>query len=434
MSAGKIFDYSKWDKIELSDDESDLHPNIDKDSWFRLKHRTRLEREEKEDKEIKGYEILNKADQGRINIISRRLHGAASSAADEDAQFEDLESLQEELQELNEHISQRNERIQSINERRKWNIDNICTVKDEKTLVSSTDSASLSASDFKPSGATAAMIKTDNSKSTSSASEPMKSQSSSMATKTSSTATISPVATTGPARSDSPSRERFAVISYNDYAIMHENVLETYSDIKDFEDSKDFLFKHCDVLLHEHAQSYMLLSCLEDEMNGKRTRMKLVCRQSQILSHIQELGNSMRRDPRDVILPFFRRISEKEYLQAFVAAVDDFIGKIVKRAVEKRKEMDEDAKRNVPKGPAGLDPYEVLESLPEVLKTAFESQNIEALHQALAEMNPVEAKMYMKQCVDSGLWVPADNSVFRDDDQEDEQGVDDIDDSSTNNI
>ena len=44
----RSFDYSKWDNIELSDDESDLHPNIDKESWFRMKHRSRLEREEKE--------------------------------------------------------------------------------------------------------------------------------------------------------------------------------------------------------------------------------------------------------------------------------------------------------------------------------------------------------------------------------------------------
>lgn len=42
--ATRTFDYSKWDNIELSDDEGDLHPNIDKDSWFRMKHRTRLER------------------------------------------------------------------------------------------------------------------------------------------------------------------------------------------------------------------------------------------------------------------------------------------------------------------------------------------------------------------------------------------------------
>jgi cell division cycle protein 37 len=30
------------------------------------------------------------------------------------------------------------------------------------------------------------------------------------------------------------------------------------------------------ILLHEHSQSYMLLSCLEDEMNGKHKRMKQV--------------------------------------------------------------------------------------------------------------------------------------------------------------
>jgi len=47
----KPFDYSKWDNIELSDDEEDCHPNIDKDSWFRMKHRSRVEREENEEKD-----------------------------------------------------------------------------------------------------------------------------------------------------------------------------------------------------------------------------------------------------------------------------------------------------------------------------------------------------------------------------------------------
>ncbi len=29
------FDYSKWDKIDLSDDEDDFHPNIDNASFIR---------------------------------------------------------------------------------------------------------------------------------------------------------------------------------------------------------------------------------------------------------------------------------------------------------------------------------------------------------------------------------------------------------------
>ena len=49
----KPFDYSKWDKIELSDDEEDVHPNIDRESWFRMKHRSRVEREEHEEKDKK---------------------------------------------------------------------------------------------------------------------------------------------------------------------------------------------------------------------------------------------------------------------------------------------------------------------------------------------------------------------------------------------
>lgn len=45
-------DYSKWDKIELSDDEDiECHPNIDKASWVRLMqrkiHEERAERKRK---------------------------------------------------------------------------------------------------------------------------------------------------------------------------------------------------------------------------------------------------------------------------------------------------------------------------------------------------------------------------------------------------
>lgn len=47
----KPFDYSKWDNIELSDDEEDVHPNIDRESWFRMKHRSRVEREDHTEKD-----------------------------------------------------------------------------------------------------------------------------------------------------------------------------------------------------------------------------------------------------------------------------------------------------------------------------------------------------------------------------------------------
>lgn len=419
----RAFDYSKWDNIELSDDESDLHPNIDKDSWFRLKHRTRLEREEREDEEIKEYEEKNKQDQARINIIQARLKAASSAAAgddDNDAQYEDLDALQIELNELQGHINQRNQRTLEIRERRKWNIDNICKVKDEKTIVNEIQPKSLKSE--------IPLVDEDGNTLT-----PVTSAIPTAAPPLQASSNPKPVPTpaTNAAKGAEPAasikRERMAVISYNDFAIKHERILETFSEIQDLEATKDYLFKNCDILMHEHAQSYMLLSCLEDEMNGKHKRMKLVGRQSQILSHIHELGVSMHRDPRDVILPFFKRIQESEYLTGFLSAVDDFIAKIQKRAVEKRKEMDaERAARHaeegveyydedsVPLGPGGLNPLVVLRELPQSMRTAFESQDMDQLQQVLARMDPVEAKYWMRQCVDSGLWVSKDPTIFDD--------------------
>jgi hypothetical protein len=63
---------------------------------------------------------------------------------------------------------------------------------------------------------------------------------------------------------------------------------------------------------------------------------------------------------------------------------------------------------------------EVLLGLPTALREAFESQDIERLQNVLASMDPIEAKQCMKRCVDSGLWVPKDSSIFENDEEEGE--------------
>jgi cell division cycle protein 37 len=415
------FNYSKWDNIELSDDEDDLHPNIDKESWFRMKHRSRLEREEREDQEVKHMEKMNAEDAARMKIIQARvkvIENPTGGDNDDDAEFEDVDALKSEYQELRTNTAQRMTRIDEIKERRKWNIDNICQVSEERTIVSkSATVASLKADDFKPTGLTEKAMeenKIEKEKNEAAAAAAVKS---SPAPATSEKAAISTTTSANSAKSvqSKPSTagpaeksEKNAVLSYNDYVLQHEDLLEQYSEIADMEKTKQFLFHNCDILLHEHSQSYMLLSCLEDEMNGKSKRMKLVCRQSQILSHVQELGQSMQRDPRDVVLPFFNRIEQKEFLNAFLEQVRLFEVRIKERAVVKRKEMD--AERRIteapPLGPGGLDPYEVLESLPQAMQDAFESQDIGRLQSVLNDMPNEEASMWMKKCVDSGLWNP----------------------------
>lgn len=142
------------------------------------------------------------------------------------------------------------------------------------------------------------------------------------------------------------------------------------------------------------------------------------------------------------MLPFFRRLEGPEHQRGFNEAVKDFIVKVFrvcvdthscrgggrpttdtivrqvqKRAVEKRKEMEEARKRGEDVdgyaeleeeerlGPGGLDPVQVFESLPAAMQEAFESRDMGRLHAALAAMPVEEAKRHMKACEDSGALV-----------------------------
>merc|ERR1712070_101466 len=123
-------------------------------------------------------------------------------------------------------------------------------------------------------------------------------------------------------------------------------------------------------------------------MNGEFKETRPAAKMAQYLTQIRELGKSMGRPARDVVFPFFQKLEDKEKTREFFeSSVDDFVEKVKKRAIDKRKEMgldkeEEDEKPQL--GPGGLDPMEVLESLPESMRKAFESQDTAALHKAVS--------------------------------------------------
>jgi len=373
--------YNKWDNIELSDDESDCHPNIDKDSWFRMKHRSRVEREETEDAEKTKLAAQNKGDSERLAEVKERLA--------EEEEEEDKEALEEEIKDLEASIAKRQKRLDEMEANKKWNVDNMCHVVEERTIVSNKSDTT------KTSELPAHLVEAQLAREAARAAE----------------AGDLPVG---------PRTERKEIENYADFVTEYEDLLEKYIDTHSMEECKEMMHQNGDVLLQENASSYLLLSCLEEEMNGNHEKMRQVARQSQILSHITELAASLKRAPRDVVLPFFRRISEDEHRRGFQEAVDGFILRIQKRAVDKRKEMDEEEKqrraagegeeevelsKEERMGPGGLDPVEVFESLPESMQDAFESKDMQKLQECLQQMPIEEVKYHMKRCEDSGLWV-----------------------------
>merc|ERR1712194_142284 len=208
-----------------------------------------------------------------------------------------------------------------------------------------------------------------------------------------------------------------SMLSYHEFTEKYADVVEQFMGIQSMDRSKEFLLEKGDILLQENASNYLLLASLEDEMNGYHDKMKLVARQSQVISNIAELAKSLKLHPGNVIHPFFTRMQNKELFNGFMEGVREFIQRIEARAITKRKEMDEQRAREikeseindgdaseVPLGPGGLHPQEVFDSLPELMQEAFESREKENLEAALRALPPEEAQYHMKRCADSGLW------------------------------
>ncbi|GMH56095.1 hypothetical protein TrST_g3030 [Triparma strigata] len=426
----KPFDYSKWDNIELSDDEEDCHPNIEKESWFRMKHRSRVEREENEEADKKKINQEMRRDQLRIDELTSRIEKMKGGNDGSDDELEDEEGMNAEIKELAKKQEERQAKLDHYEKNKKWNVDNMCTVTDEKTYVN----PSASEPSFDASGYALPPTATTTTATTAVKEEKKSTKSTESAPLPTPPTTQKPTAGPSPPPSGTststatapkpnkpkvgPVSEKETVLSYADFTSQHEDLLEKYCNMTGMEAIKTFLLQNGTIMLQEHASSYLLLSCLEDEMNGQRDKMKITARNSQVLTNIAELAKSLKKHPGNVIIPFFARVGEASHASSFQEGVDIFIERIIKRAVEKRKEMDAEEQEveevdlsSLPKeerlGPGGLDPIEVFESLPKALQEAFESREMDQLREALVGMTPEDAKYHMKRCEDSGLWNAA---------------------------
>jgi len=444
------FNYSKWDKIELSDDEEDCHPNIDRESWFRMKHRSRVEREDHEEQDKKRINTeMDKANQ-RIKMLERDLQKIVKRKADDDSDdddddLDDTEAIRIEIEELRQVNTQRQATLDDYEKNKKWNVDNMFEVKDERTMVNK----NAAKTNFTKSGYAQSTVSGEQAKKEFEIARQKAMKKSEEVINTDTTVLgqekaevsvppVKPIAgpakppiqsmSTGNAAATDPTEidsDPNFMYTYHEFTEKFADLCEKFMFLRTFEESKDFLLNHGTILLQEHSANYLLLATLEDEMNGQHDDMRQRGKQSQIVTNIAELAQSCNTHPGNAILPFFNRLEQREFLEGFLSGVKVFIEKIQKRAIVKRKEMDvqrEEQEKNggscvkkegvdladIPKeerlGPGGLDPLEVIESLPQSMQDAFESRDTDRLREALMNMDPKVAEYHMKRCSDSGLW------------------------------
>jgi cell division cycle protein 37 len=360
---------------------------------------------------------MEKASQ-RIKVIAHDLAKIEAARKDDsdsdDDDLDDREGLKAEMQELEKQNKVRHDKLEEYEKNRKWNVDNMCKVTAERTIINPDAKTSFTPDGFvqpkdveppvKPKSPPSE--KKQESKKTQET-EVKKTNVFEATKKMEKTAIVAP---------EPPKVVPGAMETYPEFTDKYAETVEIFMQITDLEGSKEFLLKYGDILLQENASNYLLLASLEDEMNGHHEKMKQTARQAQIITHIAELAKTMQAHPGNVIMPFFQRLQQREHLEEFLAAVKLFVDRIVTRAIVKKKEIDEAREKEEPTdladipleerlGPGGLDPVEVIKTLPDSMVQAFESRDVQQLQDALTQMDPADAERHMKNCVDSGLWT-----------------------------
>ncbi|XP_071113432.1 hsp90 co-chaperone Cdc37-like [Haliotis cracherodii] len=339
--------YSKWDHIEISDDEDDTHPNIDTASLHRWRHQARVDRMEQQKKKKDDLAKDFNKHQQKLVEVKHRLKEAEEQAS------ADLEKLKIEVSELEKQESDFKKKEAELLKEEKLtplNIDTICHDGMSKTVINKPKPAPETLSD------------------------------------------------------DEKAKKQ------KEFSNKYKDKIKKYGMLKRYEDSQQFLADTPDLVCDETA-NYLVLWCVDLEIEEKHELMSHVAHQVIVMQFILELARSLECDPRSCVRAFFSRIKlgEKQYMDAFNDELSAFKGRVATRAkarVEEAMKEYEEEERQKRLGPGGLDPLEVLETLPETLKNCFESKDIEMLKKVILDLPKGDAEHHMKRCVDSGLWVP----------------------------
>ncbi|XP_015511067.2 hsp90 co-chaperone Cdc37 [Neodiprion pinetum] len=348
-----MVDYSKWKNIEISDDEDDTHPNIDTPSLFRWRHQARLERMQEQRAEQEKHEREKEEIARKLKEAEEKLSKVEKG---EEKDQQDLTSVKKALEELKmkeSEILHKEEELKKKEKLQPWNVDTIAQPGFTKTVIN-----------------------------------------------------------TKPARKEDESNlpDEEKENRMKQFVKRNEKTLKEFGMLRRYDDSKKYLQDHPD-LVCENTANYLVIWCINLEMEEKHDLMEHVAHQCICMQYILELSKQLDVDPRACVGSFFSRIqiAEVEYKNSFDDELKSFKERIRKRAAEKVAEALKEAEEEERKsrlGPGGLDPVQVFQELPEALQKCFEAQDIPLLQQTIASMPEEEARYHMKRCIDSGLWVP----------------------------
>ncbi|XP_037331576.1 hsp90 co-chaperone Cdc37 [Pungitius pungitius] len=358
-------DYSVWDHIEVSDDEDDTHPNIDTPSLFRWRHQARVER--MEDFEKKGEEmnkVLSECRRKLAEAQKKIQELSISSTDDAKAELSKAQAEEKKLKKEEREWEKKSAELSREEKKMPWNVDTLSKEGFSKSVVN---------------------VKPDSAEET----------------------------------------EEEKEHKHKTFVEKYEKQIKHFGMMRRWDDSQKYLSDNSDLVCEETA-NYLVIMCIDLEVEEKHSLMEQVAHQTIVMQFILELAKSLKVDPRGCFRQFFAKIktADQQYQDAFNDELESFKERVRGRAkirIEKAMKEYEEEERQKRLGPGGLDPVEVYESLPAEMQKCFDDKDIQMLQEVISKMDPTEAKVHMKKCIESGLWVP--NSKTDDGDEKEEDAI-----------
>ncbi|XP_051905402.1 hsp90 co-chaperone Cdc37-like [Hippocampus zosterae] len=358
-------DYSVWNHIEVSDDEDDTHPNIDTPSLFRWRHQARVERMEEFQQKTKDLSKGLTECRRKVSEVQKKIQELSLSATDESKA--DLSKAQAEEKKLMKEQRDWERKLEDHSREEKkmpWNVDTLSKEGFSKSVVN-----------IKPN-------------------------------------------VVEESEEDKEKKHKTFVEKY-------EKQIKHFGMLRRWDDSQKYLSDNPHLVCEETA-NYLVIMCIDLEVEEKHALLDQVAHQTIVMQFILELAKTLKVDPRGCYRQFFAKIktSDQQYRDAFNDELESFKERVRGRAkirIEKAMQEYEKEERQKRLGPGGLDPVDVYETLPEEMQKCFDDKNIQMLQDVISKMDPTEAKLHMKRCIDSGLWVP--NSKTDEGDKNDEDAT-----------
>jgi cell division cycle protein 37 len=238
------------------------------------------------------------------------------------------------------------------------------------------------------------------------------------------------------------------------------HLLQKFVQIKKNKKANKFLRKNFD-LIHEASEGYLITYAVDRAVEGaKKPELKRLAIRCLMVHNLVQSCTQANVNPEKGARMFFMKMANKQIQAQYQIELNvqcqELLGRIEVRRQERLAQLlaeqgddvDEHSVEYVnqnderaPSGPGGLDPTEVLNTLPVEMQDAFMAQDVPALKKCLSEMAEEEANYHMQRCIDSGLWVQPTEEEDDDVDAEadavaeaaDTQGNEDGDKKNTNN-